>query len=181
MRSDIKEKQRLRPRKLRLTAVGDPPCWPCDTPLSEKVGTKFRRQVAVAQSVYFICRLKATEGHLYFFDGRAVTQAVCCQLPTSAVRVYAQVKTYGICGGQSGTGGGFLRVLGFLCQSFIPPIAAQSSSRPGTIGQDQKVIHLFELTAFKSYTSIRVYVLCFCCFVHVICILYVICFICVSF
>jgi hypothetical protein len=37
--------------KLRLTAVGDPPRWPRDTPLSAKVGTKFRRQVSVAQSV----------------------------------------------------------------------------------------------------------------------------------
>jgi TRAP-type C4-dicarboxylate transport system permease small subunit len=34
-----------------LTTVGDPPRWPRDTPLSTKVGTKFRRQVAVAQSV----------------------------------------------------------------------------------------------------------------------------------
>jgi hypothetical protein len=27
--------------------MGDPPCWPHDTPLSTKVGTKFRQQVAV--------------------------------------------------------------------------------------------------------------------------------------
>jgi hypothetical protein len=40
-----------RSRKLRLTTVGDPPRWPCDTPLSRKVDTKFRRQVAVDQSV----------------------------------------------------------------------------------------------------------------------------------
>jgi hypothetical protein len=37
---------RYRSRKLRLTTVGDPPRWPCDTPLSTKVDTKFRRQVA---------------------------------------------------------------------------------------------------------------------------------------
>jgi hypothetical protein len=30
-------------------------------PLSAKVGTKFRREVAVGQSVYFACRLRATE------------------------------------------------------------------------------------------------------------------------
>jgi hypothetical protein len=30
---------------------GDPPRWPRDTPLSTKVDTKFRRQVAVAQLV----------------------------------------------------------------------------------------------------------------------------------
>jgi hypothetical protein len=37
--------------KLRFTTVRDPPRWPRDTPLSTKVGTKFRQQVAVAQSV----------------------------------------------------------------------------------------------------------------------------------
>jgi hypothetical protein len=30
---------------------GDPPRWPPDTPLSVKVGTKFRQQLAVAQSL----------------------------------------------------------------------------------------------------------------------------------
>jgi hypothetical protein len=34
-------------------------------PLSAKVGTKFRRQVAVAQSVYFVCGLKAAEFVFY--------------------------------------------------------------------------------------------------------------------
>jgi hypothetical protein len=47
----VKESDRCRSRKLILTTVGDPPPWPRDTPLSTKVGTKFRRQVAVAQSV----------------------------------------------------------------------------------------------------------------------------------
>jgi hypothetical protein len=36
---------------IQVTTVGDPPRWPRDTPLSTKVGTKFRRQVVVAQSV----------------------------------------------------------------------------------------------------------------------------------
>jgi hypothetical protein len=48
MRGDTwKKKLRLRSRKLRLTTVRDPPRWLRDTPLSTKVGTKFRRQVAV--------------------------------------------------------------------------------------------------------------------------------------
>jgi hypothetical protein len=51
----------VRSRKLRLTTVGDPPRGLSDTLLSTKVGTKFRRQVAVAQSVYFVCGLRATE------------------------------------------------------------------------------------------------------------------------
>jgi hypothetical protein len=50
---------------LGLTTVGNPPRWPRDTPLSAKVGTKLRRQVAVAQSVLFACRLKAAEFYVY--------------------------------------------------------------------------------------------------------------------
>jgi hypothetical protein len=41
----------LMSRKLRLMTMRDPPRCPRDTPLSTKVGTKFRPQVAVAQSV----------------------------------------------------------------------------------------------------------------------------------
>jgi hypothetical protein len=51
----------IRSRKLRLTTVRDPPRWPRDSPLSAKVGIKFRQQVAVAQSIQFACGLKATE------------------------------------------------------------------------------------------------------------------------
>jgi hypothetical protein len=51
----------IQSRKLRLTTVRDPPRSPRDTPLSTKVDTKFRRQVAVAQSVYFARGLRATE------------------------------------------------------------------------------------------------------------------------
>jgi hypothetical protein len=47
----LKEKYRLRSRKLRSTTLWDPPRWPRDTPLSAKVGTKIRRQVPVAQLV----------------------------------------------------------------------------------------------------------------------------------
>jgi hypothetical protein len=45
--------------------------------------------------------------------GRAIAQTVSRRLPTAAVRVRSQVKSCGICGGQSGTGAGFLRVLRF--------------------------------------------------------------------
>jgi hypothetical protein len=50
-----------RSRKLRLMTVTDPLRWPRGTPLSTKVGTKFRRQVAVAQLIMFACGLSATE------------------------------------------------------------------------------------------------------------------------
>jgi hypothetical protein len=44
--------------------------------------------------------------------GRAVAQAVSRWLPTAAARVRARAAC-GICGGQSGSGSGFLRVLRF--------------------------------------------------------------------
>jgi hypothetical protein len=37
-----------------------------------------------------------------------IAQAVSCQLPTAATQVRAQVRSYAICSGQSGTGTGFL-------------------------------------------------------------------------
>jgi hypothetical protein len=51
--------------KTEINDCGDPSRWPRDTPLSAKVGITFRRQVAVAQSVYFARGLKATE---FVFD-----------------------------------------------------------------------------------------------------------------
>jgi hypothetical protein len=49
-------------------------------------------------------------------------------LPKAAVRVQAWVRSCGICGGQSGTGVGLLRVFRFPLPIFIPPIAPQSPS-----------------------------------------------------
>jgi hypothetical protein len=60
--------------------------------------------------------------------GRAIAQAVNRRLPTAAVQVRAQVKSCGICGGQSGAGAGFLRVLRFPLPILIPPTASQTSS-----------------------------------------------------
>jgi hypothetical protein len=42
------------------------------------------------------------------YKGHAIAQAVSCQLPNMVVWVRAQVRSYGICGGQSVTGVGFL-------------------------------------------------------------------------
>jgi hypothetical protein len=57
-------------------------------------------------------------------EGRAIAQPVNRWLPTAAVRVWS----CGICGGQSGAGAGFLRVLLFPLPIFVPPIAPQSPS-----------------------------------------------------
>jgi hypothetical protein len=40
-------------------------------------------------------------------EGRAIAQAVSRWLPTAAARIRSQVKSCGICGGQSGIGAGF--------------------------------------------------------------------------
>jgi hypothetical protein len=50
------------------------------------------------------------------------------RLPTAAARVRTQVRQRGICGGLSGNGTGFLRVLRFPLPILIPPTA-------GTISQ----------------------------------------------
>jgi hypothetical protein len=60
--------------------------------------------------------------------GRAIAQVVSRRLPNAAVRVRAQVRSCGICGGQSGIGAGFPRVLPFPLPILIPPIAPDSSS-----------------------------------------------------
>jgi hypothetical protein len=59
-------------------------------------------------------------------SGHAISQAVSRWLPTAAARVRARIESCGICGEQSGTGAGFLRILQFLLPIFIPPIAPQS-------------------------------------------------------
>jgi hypothetical protein len=68
--------------------------------------------------------------------GRTVAQAVSRQLPTARVR--DRVRSCRSCGGQSGTGVGFLRVLSFPCQfSFhrMLHIHHHLSSGVGTVGQ----------------------------------------------
>jgi hypothetical protein len=57
---------------------------------------------------------------------RIVAQAVNHRLPTAAVRIRAWVRSSGVCGIQSCTGAGFLRILRFPLP-VIPPIAPHSS------------------------------------------------------
>jgi hypothetical protein len=61
-------------------------------------------------------------------QGRAIAQVVSRWFPAAAAWVRARVWSCGICGGQSGAGAGFLRVLRLPLPIFVPPIAPQSPS-----------------------------------------------------
>jgi hypothetical protein len=75
-----------------------------------------------------MCGYGTRRGSIVSPLGRAIAQAVSRQLPTAAAWVRPRVKSCGICGGQSGTGAGFLRVLRIPLQILIPPTAPHSSS-----------------------------------------------------
>jgi hypothetical protein len=60
--------------------------------------------------------------------GRAIAQEVSRRLLSAAVRVRAQVRSCGICGGQSGIGADFLRVLLFPMSIHNPPNTPKSPS-----------------------------------------------------
>jgi hypothetical protein len=60
--------------------------------------------------------------------GRAIAQAVSHRLPTVAARVRPQVRSCGICGGQSGIEAGVLRVLRFTLSILIPSASPHSSA-----------------------------------------------------
>jgi hypothetical protein len=77
------------------------------------------------------------DGFSFCAEGRAIAQAVSRWLPIAAARVRARVWSSGICGGQSGVGGGFFRVLRFPLPIFIPPNSPSSQS-PGAGAIDQK-------------------------------------------
>jgi tRNA U54 and U55 pseudouridine synthase Pus10 len=55
--------------------------------------------------------------------GRAIAQAVSCRLHASADRIRVQVRSCGICGGQSGTWADFIQILRFPLSILIPPTA----------------------------------------------------------
>jgi hypothetical protein len=60
--------------------------------------------------------------------GRAIAQAVSRLLHTAEAWLLFQVRSRGICGGESFTGAGFLRVLRFPLPILIPPTPLNSSS-----------------------------------------------------
>jgi hypothetical protein len=59
--------------------------------------------------------------------GRAISPAVRRRLPPAATRIRSPLKSRGICGAQSGTGAGFLRIIWFPLPFLIPPNPPYSS------------------------------------------------------
>jgi hypothetical protein len=92
-------------------------------------------------------------------EGSAIVQAVSRWLPTAAAWVQTRVWSSGICGGQSGVGAGFLRVLRFPLPIFIPPNSPSSkSSGEGTIGHSVVDVPSGpNLVSTPHYANIRVY------------------------
>jgi hypothetical protein len=66
--------------------------------------------------------------YLPTYIGRAIAQAAIQRLPITPAHVRGQVTSCAICGRQSGTGIGFLRVRRFPLPILIPPTALHSSS-----------------------------------------------------
>jgi hypothetical protein len=73
---------------------------------------------------------------LSLFKGRVVVQAVSRRIPIAMARVRARLRSCGLCGRQSSTGAGFLRVHRFPLP-LIPPTAQHHhpSFGAGTVGQ----------------------------------------------
>jgi hypothetical protein len=66
---------------------------------------------------------------------RAIAEAVSRGRPTAAARGQSRVWSSGICGGQSGVGAGFLRLLRFPLPFILPNSPSSQSPGAGTIGQ----------------------------------------------
>jgi hypothetical protein len=102
--------------------------------------------------------LLRTHTYIQEFDtqvGRAIAQAVSRWLFTAEALVRARVWSSGICGGQSGAGAGFLRVLRFPLPIFIPLNSLSSQSpRPGTIGQS--VVDVLSGPSWTPHPTMRI-------------------------
>jgi hypothetical protein len=94
--------------------------------------TLFRRKITGSGKIqwgtlwqYFSLLL---DNFIYMDVGRAIAKAVSCQFPTTVAWARAQVRSCGSCGGQSGTGAGFLQGLRFPLPILISPTPPHSSS-----------------------------------------------------
>jgi hypothetical protein len=93
-------------------------------------GTETGLPLPIQRHVVLICILRS--GYvLHVCDFRLFLSVISCSsyLKVGGVKLKLDIKKVkGICGGPSGAGAGFLRVLRFPLPIFIPPIAPQSPS-----------------------------------------------------
>jgi hypothetical protein len=112
----------------------------------------------------------------YFFEGRAIAQALSRRFPTAAAWVRSQVRSSRICGWQRGTEAGFLRPLRFPLPIFIPLTIPQSSCHPGLtqltkqwpmyqvdwVSPHPKTLHSIKnlgMTLYQFYSSTKIILL----------------------
>jgi hypothetical protein len=86
------------------------------------------RNVVFCVFYKYLCNKKFNTRYLVITRIRAIAQAISRWLPNSASRVRAKVRTCGVCGGQSNTGAGFLRVFRPPLQILIQPTPILSSA-----------------------------------------------------
>jgi hypothetical protein len=88
----------------------------------KKYNESLEKTATLKMSVRIDCALERAR------IGRAIDQEVSRQLPAAAARVRAQVRSCEVCGAQSVTRAGFLRVRRFPLPILIPPTTLHSSS-----------------------------------------------------
>jgi hypothetical protein len=88
-------------------------------------------------------------------EGRVVAQAVSRRIPTAAARVHVRAA-YEVCGGQSGTGPGILRVFRFPLP-IISPISPSSYSPLGSHNRpiSGRSAELTQLDSTHHYTNVQ--------------------------
>jgi hypothetical protein len=95
------------------------------------------RNISQISHISSLTIIRPIEKQLTIIVGSCIIQAVSRWLPTAAVCFRAQVRSCEICGGQSGTGIGSVRVLRFPLPVSPPiaPLSSSSSSGASTVGQ----------------------------------------------
>jgi hypothetical protein len=107
------------------------------TEVSNQTPTKYEYETDVQTTTLWPSAvvISNTNTTCFYITGCAIAQAVSHWLSTTSARVRSRVCSSGICGGQSDTNAGFLRVLGFPCQSSFHQILHHNHLGHATIGQ----------------------------------------------